>query len=193
MRVSDSRYTLYIASTVNGFEVREKGKLSMKKMFYALVAAVLAAGPALAAGGALDSLNASVSPSALETSVAPVPAPVPVAAVPATPLTAENIKGQYVVVPYKFAELQMVLAEDVTIIRRDPAGDVVCKGVYKLDEGTSVLSASLVNCGGSDFSLKIGLAGQTLETLAAGINVMGSGQLAEDVIPVLPISLKKIS
>lgn len=165
----------------------------MKKMFYAMVAAVLTAGPALAAGDALDSLTSSVPPSVLENSAAPVPVPAPAAAVPATPVTAGNIKGQYVVVPYKFAELRMILAEDVTIIRQDPAGDVVCKGVYKLDEGTSVLTAAFVNCGGNDFSLKIGLAGQTLETLAAGINVMGSGQLAEDVIPVLPIKLKKIS
>ncbi|OIO01477.1 MAG: hypothetical protein AUJ51_08455 [Elusimicrobia bacterium CG1_02_56_21] len=165
----------------------------MNKMFYALVAAVLSAGPAMAAGDALESLTLAVAPSALENTVTPVPAPVPVPAVPGTAVTAENIKGQYVVVPYKFAELRMILADDVTIIRQDPAGDVVCKGVYKLEAGTSVLSAAFVNCGGNDFSLKIGLAGQTLETLAAGIGVMGSGQLAEDVIPMLPIKLKKIS
>lgn len=165
----------------------------MNKIFYAIVATVLTVSPALAAGDALDSLTSSVPLSALENSVTPVPVPQPVAVAPATAVTAGNIKGLYVVVPYKFAELRMILAEDVTIIRQDPAGDVVCKGVYKLDEGTSVLSASFVNCGGNDFSLKIGLAGQTLETLAAGINVMGSGQLAEDVIPVLPIKLKKIN
>jgi len=164
-------------------------------MFYALVAAVLTAGPAMAAGDALESLTSAVPPSALENTVTPVPAPVPVPvpAVPGTAINAENIKGLYVVVPYKFAELRMILADDVTIIRQDPAGDVVCKGVYKLEAGTSVFSASFVNCGGNDFSMKIGLAGQTLETLAAGIGVMGSGQLAEDVIPVLPIKLKKIS
>ncbi len=165
----------------------------MKKMFYALVAAVLTAGPASAAGGALKSLTSAVPCSVLENAAAPAPVPAPVAAVPATPLTAENIKGLYVVVPYKFSELRMILAQDVTIIRQDPAGDVVCKGVYKLEAGTSVLSAAFVKCGGSDFSMKIGLAGQTLETLAGGINVMGSGQLAEDVIPVLPIKLKKLS
>ncbi|HAH32040.1 MAG TPA: hypothetical protein DCL44_06980 [Elusimicrobia bacterium] len=165
----------------------------MKNFFYALVATVLTAGPALAAGNALLSLTSSVSPSVLENSVLPVPVPVPTAATPTTPLTAETIKGKYAVTPYKFAELGMVLADDVTITRQDPAGDVVCKGVYKLDEGMSVLAASFVNCGGNNFSLKINLAGQTVETLSAGVNVMSSGKLAEDTIPVLPIKIKKLS
>ncbi len=163
----------------------------MKRVFYALIATVISAGPSFAAGSAFLRLADSVSPAALENIVPQPPAPAPAAGVSATPITAETIKGEYAVRPYKFAELLMLVAEDVTVIRRDPAGDVVCKGVYKLDTVTPALTASFENCGGNSFALKIDLAGQTIETLFAGVNVMGSGVLAEDSIPKLPINIRK--
>ena len=163
----------------------------MNRLIYSLALAVMASGSALAAGDALSGLASSVSPSVLENSIQAAPVPVPAEAAPATPLTAETLKGEYAIRPYGFAMLQMTLADEVTIIRKDPAGDVVCKGVYELAAGPA-LTASFINCGGNDFSLKINLAGQTIETLSAGVNVIGSGKLGEDAIPMLPIKLQKI-
>jgi hypothetical protein len=165
----------------------------MNKLFCAVVLTVLAAGSARAADNAFGGLMLLAAPAALENAVPtpPLPTPATEPAATATPLTAETIKGQYALRPRGFGPLEMTLADDLTIIRRDPAGDVVCKGVYELRPGP-ILAASLTNCG-SKFSLQIDLAGQTVETLSAGVSVLGSGNLAEDSIPKLPLTIKKIN
>jgi hypothetical protein len=178
----------------------------MKRISYAVVFVVMSAAAAhAAADSAAAGLISSVPPSALENIV--LPSPGPAAEIPSTPpqdpssvsapagtrLNGETIQGEYLFKTAKMPELKIILADNAaTLIKPDPDGDLVCKGVYKMDADKSLLITDFGDCGGSSFSHTMYLEGQTVESLMAGADVIGSLKMDGDVTPSMPVKIKKV-
>lgn len=162
----------------------------MNKILCAVVLAAMSAGPSRAANNALFDLKAAVSPSALEDMAVPSPEPAPAAA--ATPLSPDTIKGEYVVKTAGMPVLQIILAADVTLIKPDPAGDLVCKGAYKFDTAKSLLITDFTECGSSTFTHTMFLEGQTVESLQAGAKILSSILMDGDFTPSVPVKIQKV-
>lgn len=163
----------------------------MNRLICAVFFFAMAAGTASAADNALSDLKAAVPPSALETAVEPPPAPAPIPEVVTTPLTAETIKGEYLVKTAGMPVLRIIFADDATLIKPDPAGDLVCKGTYTLDTAKMFLITDFKDCGGSSLTHTMYLQGQTVESLTAGVKVLSSILLDGDVTPQIPVKIQK--
>jgi len=170
----------------------------MNKLICAVFFTAMTTGPAMAAGDVLAQLTES-APST-ETAVLPSPAPVaetPSVPAPAgTPLTMDNIQGEYVVgVKMEgMPPMQVTYAEGkATLVKPHSAGgNLVCEGTYALDVNTSLLVTDFPDCSGSTLSHTMNLTGQTLETLTAGADVTSSIKMDGDVTPGVPVNIKKV-
>lgn len=162
----------------------------MTRLLCAVFFAAMAATPARAAADALAGLKSAVSPSVLESSV-PLPS-APKAEVAATPLNARILKGEYLVKAAGMPVLRIILAKDATLIKPDPAGDLVCKGTYKLDRVKMLLVTNFKECGSNSLTHTMFLEGQTVESLQAGAEVLSSVKMDGKLIPSVPVNIKKL-
>jgi hypothetical protein len=176
----------------------------MKKFLCAVVLVVASAGISRAADTAFVELAASVSPSVLEDVVLPSPAPAVETQVPVgeeqpstsasagTQLDGNTIQGEYLVQMAKMPTLRIIFADNnATLIKPDPTGDFICKGTYKI-AADQTLFTDFKDCGGSSFSHTMYLAGQTVESLTAGVSVPGLLKMDGDVTPGMPVGIQKV-